>query len=150
MKFMTNKLQPLPCKIPKRISVRCSDYLIILLLHGRFINYDCLFKFQVTVAWIILVVFQAKLKPNLIQYYTFSKNIWMWHRTLNKNLINYKPTLIDLILFVSLLSWLVYTTITVPQKLSTHTFYLKFCFQWNICPKNKKGKRYLSQKQINL
>ena len=71
---MTNKLQPLPCKVPKQFSEGCVDYLITLVLHGTFISHSCLFKIHLIVALIYWAVFQTKLKLNLIQYYIFYKN----------------------------------------------------------------------------
>ena len=47
---MTNKLQPLSCKVPEKFRVGCRDYLIILALHGMYISHVCLFKIYVTVA----------------------------------------------------------------------------------------------------
>ena len=89
IKLMTNKLQPLSCKVPEKFRVECRDYLIVLALHGTFISHVCLFKICVTVAWINWPVFQTKLKLNLMQYYVFSKNRCMWYMTLNENLMNY-------------------------------------------------------------
>ena len=39
IKLMTNKFQPLTCEVPKKISVRCGDCLITLVLHGAFTSY---------------------------------------------------------------------------------------------------------------
>ena len=47
---MTNKLQPLPCKVPKKFIEGCGDYLIILVLHVTFVSHGCLFKIHVIVA----------------------------------------------------------------------------------------------------
>ena len=44
---MTNKLQPFPCKVPRKFIVVPGDYLIILVLHETFMNHGCLM-----VAWI--------------------------------------------------------------------------------------------------
>ena len=49
---MTNKLQLLPCKVPKKFSMGYGGYSIILVLRGTFISHVCLFKIHVTVAWI--------------------------------------------------------------------------------------------------
>ena len=66
MKLMTNKVQPLPCRVSKKFSVGCGDCLIILLLHGTFVSHGCLFKIHVTVARINWAVLQTKFKLNLI------------------------------------------------------------------------------------
>ena len=34
---MTNKIQPLPCKVPKKSIEGCGGYLIILVLHGTLV-----------------------------------------------------------------------------------------------------------------
>ena len=47
---MTDKLQSLPFKVPKKFSVGCGDYSIILVLHGMFIVHVCLFKIHLRVA----------------------------------------------------------------------------------------------------
>ena len=47
MKMETDKWQPLPCKVPKNFSVRCVDYLFILVLHETFVSHGCLFKIHV-------------------------------------------------------------------------------------------------------
>ena len=88
MKLMTNRFQPLPCKVLQKFNVRCGGYLISLVLHGTFVSHGSLFKIHVTVAQINWAVFQTKPKLNLIQYYIFYKNRGMCYRTLNGNLIN--------------------------------------------------------------
>ena len=52
VKLMANKLQPLPCKVPKKFIDVCGDYLIILVLDGTFFSHGCLFKIILIVAWI--------------------------------------------------------------------------------------------------
>ena len=74
MRLMTNKLQPLPCKVPKKFIEGCGDDLIFLVAHGTFISHGCLFKIHLIVALINWAVFQTKLKLNLIQHYIFYKN----------------------------------------------------------------------------
>ena len=74
MKFVTNELQLLPCKLPKKFRVECDDYLTFLVLHGTFVSHGCLFKIKVTVARISWAVLQTKLKLSLKQYYIFYKN----------------------------------------------------------------------------
>ena len=41
---MTNKLQPLPCKVPEKFIEGCGDYSVIFVLHGTFVSRGCLFK----------------------------------------------------------------------------------------------------------
>ena len=50
IRLMTNKLQPLPCKVPKKFFEGCGDYLIILVLRGTFVSQCCLFKIHLIVA----------------------------------------------------------------------------------------------------
>ena len=45
-----NKFHPLPSKVPKKFSVGCGDYLIVLVLHRTFFSHGCLFKIHVIVA----------------------------------------------------------------------------------------------------
>ena len=80
MKLITKKLQPLPCKVPKRGMWWLCNY---------FISHVCLFKILETVVWIIFALFQAKPKPNLMHYYIFYKDRWMWYMTLNEELKSY-------------------------------------------------------------
>lgn len=87
MKMETNKWQSLPCKVPKNFSVRCVDYLFILVQHETFVSHGCLFQIHVTVAQINWAVLQTKLKLKLIQCYTFYKNRCMWYGSLNENLM---------------------------------------------------------------
>ena len=49
MRLMTNKLQYLPCKVPKKFIEGCGDYLIILVLHGTFFIHGGLFKIHLIV-----------------------------------------------------------------------------------------------------
>ena len=41
---MTIKLQPLPCRVSRKFSVGCGDYLITLVQHGASISHVFLFK----------------------------------------------------------------------------------------------------------
>ena len=103
---MTNKWQPLPTKPPKKFSLRYVDYLFILVVHGTFVSYDCLFKTHVTVAQIHWTVFQTKLKLNLRQCFILYKNRWFWYRILNGNLMRY-----------SLSSWIRFSMLSLLSRL---------------------------------
>ena len=80
MKLVTNKWQTSPCKVLKKFSVGCGDYLVISVLHETFVSYGYFFKIDIAVAQINWAVLQTKLKLSLIQCYIFYKNIRMWYR----------------------------------------------------------------------
>ena len=50
IKLITDKLQSLSCKVSRKFSVGCGDYLIILVQYGASISRVCLFKIHGTVA----------------------------------------------------------------------------------------------------
>ena len=47
---MANKLQPLPCKVPKKFIEGRGGYLVILVLQVIFVSHGCLFKIHVIAA----------------------------------------------------------------------------------------------------
>ena len=96
------------------------------MLHEAFISQICLFKIHVTVAWSNYSMFQTKRKANLMQYYIF-----------------YHENKCDATFYVSLVS-LYY------DKDSTNFLKSRLDLSMNICPKHRKDKRYLSQKQIKV
>ena len=112
MRLMTNKLQPLPLKFPKKFIEGCGDCSIILVPHGTFVSHGCLFKIHLIIPWINWAVFQTELKLNLIQDYIFYKS-----RKFNELQLKF----VDVI-FVSLLSRLVYTMTRIPQSFSVVFF----------------------------